>query len=162
MQLTKSYLIIILTVVLFLFLLGCKSKNEEMNKEVDQLPQSKELIKSEIENVRDSLLSFHNEERIKNKLEIFDLDSNLCEYAQNHANHMFSINRLIHSNISNVGAQFVAENIAYGQENEREVTKAWMNSYFHKMNIMNKRYNKIGFGYVNKDGKIYWCVVFTN
>ena len=160
MRILKSYLIIILTVLTFLFILGCDSK--KINKQSEPEQRKKELIKTELEIIQESLLSLHNEERLNRKLEVFVLDKKLCEYAQNHASNMLSKNRLVHSDISEVGAQAVAENIAYGQENEKEVTEAWMHSYFHRLNILNKRYKKVGFGCVNKDGKVYWCAVFTN
>jgi uncharacterized protein YkwD len=160
MKKITSYLIILIAVLLFLFILGCKSnaapKIEKMNE--DFIEQKEDKLKE----INLSLLSLHNKERKNHNLEIFSLDGSLCDYAQNHANYMLSKNKLFHSDISNVGAKLVAENIAYGQENEKEVVEAWMNSYFHRMNILNKRYKKIGFGHVNKDGKIYWCAVFTN
>lgn len=157
----RSYLIVILAVLIFLFLVGCVKSNDT-NQNFNSTPNKKEIIKSELETVRDDLLSLHNQERSKRKLENFEIDMNLCDYAQKHAEYMFSKNKLVHSDISDVGSKAVAENIAYGQEDAKEVTEAWMNSYFHKLNILNKKYKKIGFGYVNKDGKIYWCAVFTN
>jgi uncharacterized protein YkwD len=157
---TVSYLILILSVLFFLFLVGCKSKNDP----IIEIQKEKQIEKSpsELETIRKSLLDLHNKERSNKKIEELKLDDNLCEYAQNHSKEMLSKNKLKHSNIKNVGAKFVAENVAYGQETCEEVTKAWMNSYFHKINILSKKYKKVGFGYVKKDGKIYWCTVFTN
>ena len=71
---------------------------------------------SELEIIRKSLLDLHNKERSKKKIEELKLDDDLCEYAQNYSKEMLSKNKLEHSNIKNVGAKFVAENIAYGQE----------------------------------------------
>lgn len=161
MKSTVSYLILIVSVMVFLFLVGCKSTNDSTIIEIQKEKQI-EKSPSELEIIRKSLLDLHNKERSKKKIEELKLDDDLCEYAQNYSKEMLSKNKLEHSNIKNVGAKFVAENIAYGQETCEEVTKSWMNSYFHRMNILSKKYKKVGFGYVKKDGKIYWCAVFTN
>jgi len=110
------------------------------------------------------LLELHNEERNGMNLE---LDKNLCHYSQRHAKKMADNNYLYHSSMSKLlkesGASYVGENIAWGQETEEEVVRAWMNSYGHRKNILNKHYKKVGFGISkDKNGSIYWCAVFSN
>ena len=141
--------------------MGCtKPKKPEIKEKEIEILNEKSI--TEIQKIQNCLLDLHNLERSSKNIGNLILDKNLCEYAQNHTENMFLRNKLRHSNIKNVGANFVAENIAYGQETCEEVTKSWMNSYFHKMNILNKKYKKVGFGYINKNGIIYWCAVFTN
>lgn len=151
-----SYLIILISILTFLFLVGCgnnpKNKEKIENKQAD----------TELDQIQISLLNLHNIERKNRKIEILELDKRLCEYAQNHTKYMLYKNKLEHSNIKNVNANLVAENIAYGQETCEIVTKAWIESYGHRINMLNSKYKKVGFGYINKDGKIYWCAVFTN
>jgi uncharacterized protein YkwD len=112
------------------------------------------------------LLDLHNKERIKRGLKPLELDEGLCKYAQNHAESMSKRNSLYHSSMSSLakasGAGSVAENIAWGQNSEEEVLKSWMGSWGHKNNILGS-YAKMGFGISkDKDGRNYWCVVFSS
>ena len=70
------------------------------------------------------LLKLHNTQRELKGRVGFTLDSGLCEYAQTHANCMAKHNSMTHSNISVLVARygFVAENIAWNQRNEEEVS----------------------------------------
>ena len=54
----------------------------------------------------------------------------------------------------------VAENIAYGQQTPAEVMECWMNSRGHRANILNPRYNSVGFGMAQGRKSVFWCVVF--
>lgn len=114
------------------------------------------------------LLELHNKERKIRKIEQLVLDEDLCTYAQKHAETMANKNSLYHSKMSNLmkasnGASLVGENIAWGQKTEEEVVNSWMWSPMHKLNILGKNYKKVGFGLAkNKDGKVYWCTVFSN
>lgn len=110
------------------------------------------------------LLDTHNKERKSRSLKTLKLNRGLCDYAQKHAEKMAKQNSLRHSQMSELasaaGSQTVAENIAWGQENEEEVTVAWMHSTGHRMNILGD-YTDVGFGMAkNKNGEIYWCSVF--
>lgn len=113
-----------------------------------------------------ALLRLHNSERAAKSVEPLELDHNLCEYAQKHAESMARRGQLVHSSMSNLsvnaGNGNVAENIAWGQDSEEEVVWSWMNSSGHRQNIMAKRFKKVGFG-SNKDdrGRTYWCAVFS-
>jgi uncharacterized protein YkwD len=112
------------------------------------------------------LLELHNKERMKRSLKPLKLDEALCKYAQKHAESMSKNNSLHHSSMSSLakasGAGAVAENIAWGQSSEEEVLKSWMGSWGHKSNILGS-YSKMGFGISkDKDGRKYWCVVFSS
>lgn len=52
----------------------------------------------------------------------------------------------------------MGENIALGQRTPREVTRAWMRSRGHRVNILNKRFRLVGFG---KAGSLpHWVTNF--
>ncbi len=55
----------------------------------------------------------------------------------------------------------VAENIAAGQSNSREVLQDWMNSSGHRANILSSSYRRMGTAASRgRDGQIYWCQQF--
>jgi uncharacterized protein YkwD len=113
-----------------------------------------------------SLLREHNARRADKGLEPLVLDTDLCEYAQEHADKMAKKGLLVHSSMSNLGVRAgngnVAENIAWGQNSVEEVCRSWMKSPGHRANILGKRYKRVGFG-VKEDerGRKYWCSVFA-
>lgn len=111
------------------------------------------------------MLELHNEQRLERGLKPLVLDDKLCLYAAQHSKFMASKNKMVHSKMSDLasaaGAGSVAENIAWGQEDEKEVVSAWMHSPGHKRNILGSEYNKVGFGMtLDKNGRPYWCAVF--
>lgn len=114
------------------------------------------------------LIDLHNQARSKSwfyKLKPLQEDKRLSQYASDWSIYMANkIKKLKHSHMQDImklGFNYVAENIAYGQNTEQQVMDAWLNSYGHKKNIMNKKFTHIGvgFSYNNKD-QIYWCVCF--
>jgi len=113
-----------------------------------------------------SLLNEHNRHRARRGLEPLVLDSDLCEYAQSHAEKMADRGLLVHSSMSKLAVKAgngnVGENIAWGQNSEEEVCDSWMNSRGHRANILSERYKRVGFG-VKEDerGRKYWCAVFS-
>lgn len=121
---------------------------------------SRSLVTGEIDKTH--LLFLHNRERMMKSFEILDLDPELEDYAQHHAEWMANHSSLIHSNIRNIkGYQIVGENIAWGQSSNEEVVGDWMNSSGHRANILKQRYTHAGFGYARTtDGRPYWCAVF--
>lgn len=110
------------------------------------------------------LVDLHNEERESINRSVLYLDNTLTRYAQDWSINMASKNIMYHSNMKNIlklGFSHVAENIAYGQNTEKAVMQTWMNSYGHKNNILNPKFNAIGAGYYYSDNDlIYWCVCF--
>jgi uncharacterized protein YkwD len=117
--------------------------------------------------VQKNLLENHNKERVSRKIKPLNLNQILCDYAQKHAEKMAKSNNLYHSKMSDLskacGKSTVAENIAWGQENEKSVVNGWMKSTFHRWNILEENYSNVGFGYAkDKNERIYWCAVFSN
>lgn len=127
----------------------------QIKKEKDFLPFVKKL------------LDLHNEERSGWGYEPLQTDSRLCEYAQKHAEKMSKEERLAHSSMTELQkvnkSGSVGENIAWGQKTEADVVNAWMWSPGHRWNILGSDYRKAGFGMAkDSEGKIYWCVVFSD
>lgn len=121
-------------------MLGCVHRTSLNVKEID----------------RGVLLQLHNGVR-NTELQI---DLNLDEYAQNHAEWMARREYLKHSRL---GGEYstMGENIAAGQSNEQEVFDSWMKSAGHRANILNKQFQYVGFGCaVSRRGTPYWCTVF--
>ena len=89
--------------------------------------------------------------------------------AQRHANDMAKMNRLTHtgSDGSSPGTRMrkagfswtrCAENAAAGQTSSTQVVQAWMNSYGHRVNMLNKSYGYIGIGIAYGAGRIWWVM----
>lgn len=113
------------------------------------------------------LLENHNKERISRGYKALQINKDLSTYAQNHAEKMARKETLEHSSMKDLAkvlnSNSVGENIAWGQKDEEEVVNSWMWSPGHRWNILGSDYSKVGFGTkADKDGKIYWCVVFSN
>lgn len=148
----------------FLFLLGCQAENnKEKTIPKQEVPQHKFIEKSQV----DVLFEMHNKERTSRGLQPLILDKKLTNYAQKHAEYMSVKNSLVHSSMSSLqkvnNDSFVGENIAWGQETEKEVINSWMWSPGHRWNILGSSYKKIGIGIKkDKNNRLYWCVVFSS
>ena len=118
------------------------------------------------------LLRLHNEEREKRnkpKLRLRGaLNRSAVKYAKvmnanNHFDHVgpapgFStFDQRINDECSGCFTT-MAENIALGQRNEVEVTRAWMKSPGHRRNILNRNFRFIGFGRAGNPK--YWVANF--
>ena len=58
-----------------------------------------------------------------------------------------------------IGSWGYAENIAWGQEGEKEVVDCWMDSLGHRRNMLNESYNRGALVSVpDKRGRLYWCL----
>lgn len=117
--------------------------------------------------VQKKLLNLHNERRSSEGMESLELDGRLCDYAQKHARIMCEKGRMFHSDMERLqeecGAEVVGENIAWGQETEDEVMSSWMCSPTHTRNVLGSSYRKAGLAVEkDKDGRNYWCAVFSN
>jgi uncharacterized protein YkwD len=150
--------------LIFLLSLGCflaiekpldLIKNESANKETDVTDYQKRL------------LELHNQERTSRGYEPLKINNKLCDYAEKHAEFMTEKESLTHSRMSDLskasGASSVGENIAWGQKDEASVVSSWMWSPLHRWNILGSSYKQVGFGMKkDKNGRIYWCTVFSN
>lgn len=54
----------------------------------------------------------------------------------------------------------IAENIAYGQKDCKEIMNAWIGSEGHYKNIINPEFTHVGFGCYSKNGTLYWDQLF--
>lgn len=148
----RTILFIIFAIISFVFLNSLQKERENLEvnlKEID--PQ-----------IISNLLLLHNVERSRLELQEFELDYELCSYAQKHAEWMAKKNSLTHSDLRKVKNFFITgENIAWNYSNEEEAINAWMNSTGHRKNILNLKFSKAGFGIAkNSKNQTYWCAVF--
>lgn len=127
--------------VLFIILSGCSPRYEKVTKrDID----------------RGVLIELHNDSRTKP----LQIDFVLDEYAQKHAEWMASRSSLKHSSLQG-DYLTMGENIAAGQQDEKEVVKDWMKSSGHRRNILDVNFTHVGFGCAeNSKGTPYWCTVF--
>lgn len=153
---------------ILIFICGCPShKNNDWNNIVveNQNEKIEKPIEKPVENHNTKLLILHNKQRELKGRTGLELHKNLIAYAQNHAEWMAKKNNLKHSDIDVLMGEWhtAGENIAWNQEDEEEVTTAWMNSSGHRANILNRNFSKVGFGVAAaKDGSLYWCTVFAD
>lgn len=152
--------------IIFLVMLFCLfAVPDSCRNKVDVKNDSSTIHESGAEQME--LLEAHNKHRISKGLKPLEMDRKLCDYAERHAGFMSSKDRLSHSDMGDLqgfcGANVVGENIAWGQENVKDVVSDWIWSPGHRSNILSSSYSKVGFG-VEKDsaGRKYWCVVFSS
>lgn len=161
-----SYKILIIIIISVFLVFGCKQ--EEEKKGLEKPPVFQQKQKTDLEKSQEKLLELHNIERSLKGASVLVLDKDLCEYAQKHTEKMVEKNSLYHSKMKDLikvkeDSKTVGENIAWGQKNEDSVVVDWMNSFFHKWNILGEKYKKVGFGLAkDKNGDNYWCAVFSN
>ncbi len=162
-------------------------KGKTINKEVKD-----EMLEIEVSDKQDSIIKKYAKNYIKNNksksLEVInitnkyrnELNLNYLEYDEDLSisatlrafeiafNNYFSHTRPNGTNFSttveidNTKMTFIGENIARGYDTEIEVCEAWKESQGHYENMVNKNYKKIGIGYFEYNGVIYWSQIFTN
>ena len=155
----KNLTILLLTLIT---IFGCSKQNKKDNFDLHK-KNIQIKSKSPLEATQKNLLDEHNKQRKLKGLEELILSNDLCEYAQKHADKMAKKDNLYHSQISKIESEWVGENVAWGQETESSVVNSWMWSPMHRSNILGSKYKKVGFGVAkNKNGRNYWCTVFTN
>lgn len=109
---------------------------------------------------RGALIQLHNEARAKAGVKGLQIDLDLDDRSQSWAEWMANHNSLKHSNLHG-DYMSMGENIAAGQQDEKEVVGDWMRSSGHRRNILNSRFSHVGFGYaVSSSGTPYWCTMF--
>jgi hypothetical protein len=110
-------------------------------------------------NVSD-LLNNTNDQRAQNGLPPLTLNSQLTDAATAKANYMFAKNFWAHNApdgttpwvfIQNSGYNYIyaGENLARDFNDSNAVVNAWMNSPSHRENVLNAKYDEIGFAVVN-------------
>lgn len=112
------------------------------------------------------LIGLHNDARVNRfffKRKPLIKNSLLMSYAQRCSNSMASRNLLLNNankqDILGLGFDYVIQNIAYGSNSPENVMKIWMNSSYHKNNILNREVTEIGCGMsLSEHGKLFWSV----
>jgi len=161
-------LILILAAATLIGFVGCNRKTQ---KTYPQTPLHFQYdVKCELE-----LLNLHNRARALdcsgNDCNPLQIDPDLRAAAMDHAAWMAKHMKLSHEANGGVTARIErhgktkwhtwGENIAYGQSTPEEVFDGWMDSRGHRKNILNPRFQSVGFyGAMGADGYIYWCAVF--
>lgn len=106
------------------------------------------------------LLASTNTQRTQNGLGNLTLNGALAQAAQAKADDMVARNYWSHTTpdgkepwmfITNTGYQYLAagENLAYGFSTSSDAVTGWMNSPGHRANILNGKYQEVGFGIAN-------------
>jgi uncharacterized protein YkwD len=113
------------------------------------------------------LLRLLNTLRTKSNLKPLTIDKTLTQIAIQHSKDQAKQGKMTHvgSDSSDVEVRAdragykwksVAENIAYNQKSEQEVTQAWWDSPGHRANMLSDKYENVGFGYYQG----YWTEDF--
>jgi uncharacterized protein YkwD len=103
-----------------------------------------------------------NRERARHGLDPLKPSTALDHAAQEHADDMSARGYFSHDTKGGpswavrIGRHYeragraIAENIAFGQRNAREVVRAWMNSPGHRRNILDADMTRMGVGFAKK------------
>lgn len=156
------------TLLLAAALVGCEPKYPQYDP-VDwhsQAPPAQHEVDPQHEPYAyEVLLKLHNDQRGYKGRGPLEINQQLNQYAQDHAEWMARRYNLKHSNVGNImkfGFHTAGENIAMGQRSEQEAVQDWMNSSGHRANILNRNFTHAGFGLAEAhDGTKFWCAVFA-
>lgn len=113
------------------------------------------------------VLDIVNEHRATLGLADLELHVESKNKAIEHTAYMVAQNKMSHDNffqrsnyLKSKGADFVSENVAYGQRSPEAVVEAWLNSPSHKEAIESD-YSHTGIGVIaNKNGINYYTQIF--
>ena len=96
-------------------------------------------------------------------------DANLEKIAKIRAKEMATTGKFSHTRPNGKsgltlikGNIYKGENIAMGQTNCSQVSKAWYKSTGHRKNMLKKQYKKVGIAAYEHNGVIYWAQVFSS
>ena len=56
----------------------------------------------------------------------------------------------------------LGENVAMGQPSPEVVHENWMDSKYHRKNLLNPEFSRLGVGYAPCNGEPYWVQVLAN
>lgn len=110
------------------------------------------------------VLKLVNEQRSKNGLGSLIMDTELLNAAIKRAMEAsiyFSHIRPSGKSCFTILSKVSAENMASGYSTADDVMDLWMNSSYHKDNILNSGYKSIGIGCFKKDNVYYWVQCFS-
>jgi uncharacterized protein YkwD len=121
--------------------------------------------------LRDDVFKYTNEFRKSKKLAELIMNDELNELAEKHSKNMASGKVAFgHDGFSErtekvrkkLNDALVAENVAYGPYNGKEVVEQWKKSSGHRANILGK-YKYIGIGVAkSKNGMVYFTQIFAD
>jgi len=125
-----------------------------------------------IEKEAQDLIYLINKERMSrpNNLNMLLADQRACTLAVRRCNEMIEEQELSHtkwvdehSELVQLGATSVGENIAYGYSSLKGVMESWKNSTGHRHNMLNTKWDYIGVSIV-KDirGRFWYCTLFLS
>lgn len=128
---------------------------------------------SNIQTLREQMLTLINRERTAEGMGPLVLDDRLCQAAQARAeelvqsySHTRPDGRSCFTAMTEAGVnyRFSGENIAAGQQSVVEAMADWMNSPGHRANILNNSYGRVGIGFTYADGgyRAYWAQMFAD
>lgn len=114
-----------------------------------------------------------NTARTEHDLALLYCDRQLAYVAQQHAQDMCDHNYLSHTSRdgrtmvdradeANIAYMALGENVAMGQKTPERAHAGWMSSDYHRANLLNVMFSRLGVGYVACDGQPYWVQVFAN
>lgn len=115
-------------------------------------------------NYRARLLRLVNDVRRHHDIQRLDLNVKLSRYAKKHSVDMAQRRRLYHtsdlySRVRAYHARAWGENVGAGGTVKR-VFRAFMNSWSHRGNILDRRFRKTGIGVVKRNGKVWITQIF--
>lgn len=113
----------------------------------------------------EKLIELHNAARAESWWSLKPVYKNgkLMRYAQDWADTMAKRGRMTHSNMRSImemGFWRASENIAWNQQSEEAVMRAWLRSWGHRANIMAAGMDSVGCGVADAGRGPYWCVCF--
>ena len=118
-------------------------------------PASARKAKFKLIQVEKNIVTYTNRQRRRHGLPPLKIDTALVKSAREHAIWMTRHRTLQHT------SRPVAENIAMGQPDSRDVVADWMTSSGHRANILHRGYRWIGAAaYRTPSGTIFWCQQF--
>jgi uncharacterized protein YkwD len=128
-------------------------------------PQPPTPPPANIEEIKQRLLTLHNQLRANKGLPALTRVSELDRAAQLHNDYMARIDFLTHNEprrdigdrVKEQGYDWhmVGENIAWNQQTVEDVMASWMNSTGHRANMLSANFKDVGFG-VTHDGSEWW------
>ncbi len=147
------------------------NKDLSVQSKKHEVVQKEQIANSEVIDFTERITELVNEARKNNGLNEVFLDNELSQAAQSRASEC--VQKFSHTRPDGtkcftilgemaISYSYAAKNIAYGQKNADEVMEDWLNSPGHRANILNSHITKIGVGYTNIDGRIYWVQIFKD
>ncbi|UMB53481.1 CAP domain-containing protein [Lutibacter sp. A64] len=158
-----------ITFVLFLsFFCSCSSADEDVELfEASKVEETTTVkVYSDIET---EILNLINAYRSENNLSTLKVLNIISSEADTHTNFMITNGEVSHANfniraqnlITNAGAKFVSENVAYGYSTAQAVVNGWLNSTEHKKNIENPDTTHFGISTKSDEkGRNYFTHIF--